>query len=339
MPTYPRVRAWIATAAAAAATLTAAPAAAATFTAAGGVRCHDTSYPVHVLGQAAHISGTLCRPAGASTLALLIPGGTYVRGYYSAPFRGRNYVAAAGRAGYATLAIDRLDTGASTQTPPLLTTQGVQASAIHQVITAIRGHWRHVVLVGHSLGSVDAVAESGRWPGDVDGVILSGFTHQFSPTGIAKVAATLVPAHLQARFASRPLGELTSASEAARNAAFHASDVPAAVTRWDWTHRDIMDVTELAAGALSVYTGRSTSITAPVLNVQGSGDYIFACSALGRPCSSAAAMRTAEAHRYPRTASYTADVVRDSAHDLNLDNGAPTWFQIANRWIATHVDN
>ncbi|MEV5729625.1 hypothetical protein AB0N50_28065 [Streptomyces pharetrae] len=63
------------------------------------------------------IAGTLCTPRGtrAGTVQLLVHGGTYDRDYWSVRARtgSPTYVESATRAGHATLASDRLGTGAS----------------------------------------------------------------------------------------------------------------------------------------------------------------------------------------------------------------------------------
>lgn len=299
-------------------------------------RCREVSYPVHVLGRAAHLAGTLCATPGARVLEVLLPGGTYNRSYWNAP-GAHSYVAAAHRAGFATLALDRLDTGKSTQTNPVLTTATVNAASIHQTITAVRDRYR-IVLVGHSLGSLVAADEAATYH-DVAGVILSGFSHALRPVFMAAVTVRFTAANLQSRFAGRPVGELTSVSAAARAAAFDDPDVPKAITDWDWRHRDTMDVGELSVGALQVYGAMTGKITAAVLNVVGADDRAFGCSILGARCSTTARLRHAEAPRYPNAASYTPLVVGGSGHDLNLANSANSWFHAANTWTRRSVEH
>ena len=78
----------------------------------------------------------------------------YGNGYYS-------YVDAATAAGYATFDIDRIGAGNSSHPPSAASTLTAGAVALHDAVTALRsgavdGHaFRHVIAVGHSIGSVE----------------------------------------------------------------------------------------------------------------------------------------------------------------------------------------
>jgi pimeloyl-ACP methyl ester carboxylesterase len=73
------------------------------------------SVPVDVLVVQAMMAGTLCRPPGASTVMVLVPGSTYNQTYWDFPYQLETYDfrLAMNRAGYATLVIDRLGVGKS----------------------------------------------------------------------------------------------------------------------------------------------------------------------------------------------------------------------------------
>jgi pimeloyl-ACP methyl ester carboxylesterase len=87
------------------------------------------------------IAGSLCAdgsPAGR-TVEVLIPGLTYGASYWNFqldPAR-YSYVRAATAAGYATLAIDRLGSGASGRPPAAEVTATSEAFAVHQIVTAL----------------------------------------------------------------------------------------------------------------------------------------------------------------------------------------------------------
>src|SRR5262245_48420202 len=102
--------------------------------------CQDVTFPVSVAGLQQTMAGTLCVPAGAHTLQVLVPGGFYNRAYWDVTVdpATRSFRQAMNNAGYATLAVDRLGTGASSEPPSAVLTAIVQASAVHQVIQAMR---------------------------------------------------------------------------------------------------------------------------------------------------------------------------------------------------------
>ncbi|MEV0237681.1 alpha/beta fold hydrolase [Nonomuraea sp. NPDC050786] len=129
------------------------------------------------------VAGTLCLPCGhAATVQLLIPGGFYGRAYWRmrGDQRRPSYVETMTAAGYATLAIDRLGTGASSYPPSVRFGQDTHQIVIRQLIRQLRegrlggGRFSKVVLVGHSLGSTIARIVAAAHPAEVDGVILTG---------------------------------------------------------------------------------------------------------------------------------------------------------------------
>jgi len=119
-----------------------------------------------------------------------VPGYPYGRHYWDFPHRPDkySYVRAAVEAGYATLALDRIGTGASSHPPAAVLTLDLHVAALAAVVTALRRGSvadtvsNRIVTVGHSLGSaivaahaVSAALDSSVEP--VDGSILTGFSH------------------------------------------------------------------------------------------------------------------------------------------------------------------
>lgn len=134
-----------------------------------GRECRDVQVPVALAaGQPAkeRIYGKMCTPSGRSpeTIQLLVHGAVYTGDYWEFPDPSGgtdryNYAATANRAGFATLAIDRIGSGRSSH--PLSTTITIESNAftMHQIVQAIRrgditapgGEQFHkVVYVGHS---------------------------------------------------------------------------------------------------------------------------------------------------------------------------------------------
>ena len=136
------------------------------------------------------VSGVLCgvrASAENQTIEVLVPGLTYTSEYWDFPYQPASYSYAlhANHAGYATLAIDKVGTGASSQPPALELTQAAEVYTLHEVIRAVRhgqlGHaFGKVVLVGHSEGTFIGILEAGTYH-DVDGLLETGFLDTSSP--------------------------------------------------------------------------------------------------------------------------------------------------------------
>jgi alpha-beta hydrolase superfamily lysophospholipase len=152
----------------------------------------DVSVELSVRGHRLEITGTLSWTGSlrGRTIQVLVPGYTYGRHYWDFPHRPDkySYVRAAVEAGYATVALDRIGTGASSHPPAAILTLDAHVAALAAVVTALREGRvadtapNRIVTVGHSLGSaiVAAHAVSGTLDtdvGPVDGSILTGFSH------------------------------------------------------------------------------------------------------------------------------------------------------------------
>src|ERR1700745_262399 len=152
----------------------------------------DIKVPLSARGHRLEITGTLSwkNQLNARTIQVLVPGYTYGRRYWDFPHRPDkySYVRAAAEAGYATLALDRIGTGASSHPPPAILTLDVHVAALAAVVTALR-HGSvadtvsmRMVAVCDSRASaivaahaVSAALDSSVEP--VDGSILTGFSH------------------------------------------------------------------------------------------------------------------------------------------------------------------
>ncbi len=129
------------------------------------------------------VVGDLCAagPPAGRVLQLLISGAGYGSLYWDFPFQPEtySYARAALAAGYATFNFDRPGLGRSARPFGLWLDVDRQAVALQQIIAALgaRETFARVVLVGHSFGSVMAIAHGVRYPGAADGIILTGFAH------------------------------------------------------------------------------------------------------------------------------------------------------------------
>lgn len=299
--------------------------------------CTDLDIPVTSGLLAARMHATLCLPASPAAdipLQVLVSGGTYNRTYWSGlGLPAYSYTARATSAGFATLAVDRIGTGASSHPLSTLVSAGVQADALHQVIAHARSgvlsgqkHSR-VALAGHSLGSMAAVIAAARHPSDVDALILTGYSHRIAPGELLTSLASMHPAALD----GRPLdpGYLTT-RPGVRGSLFHASgEVDPAMLAADEATKDVASATELPDGVLAGLS-RDTSrrITAPVLEANGENDS-WACTAVD--CTSAASLRAAE-HGY-FTAPLTTYVQPRSGHSLALARNGGAFTDFASVWL------
>lgn len=185
--------------------------------------CEDLRVPVSLLGLPQTMYGRLCSPPGATTVQVLIPGGTYNSSYWDIAYTPdtRSYRKAMNDAGIATLAVDRLGTGRSSKPLSTLVTATAQASAAHEVIKTVRPRFDKVVVGGHSIGSAMAMIEAGLYH-DVDGVLVTDMTHRMNFITVLPVLANMIPAPLDPVLGSRGLdvGYLTT-SPGTRYDAFH----------------------------------------------------------------------------------------------------------------------
>jgi pimeloyl-ACP methyl ester carboxylesterase len=305
------------------------------------VALDDTSPPTFKL------VGELCSPPfdGHRTLQILIHGATYNRSYWDFPFRPDqySYVRYANDAGFATLALDTLGSGASDHPVGEEVTVHASASTVHQIVSAIRagsvtgadGHrirYDRIALVGHSFGSNIAWTEAGTYQ-DVDGVVLSGISHLLNPPGQAVAMANVYPALLDPRFAGADLpGTYLTTLPGTRGTLFYF--LPGAdpnVIALDEATKDVVPL-GLFIDQFTTY-GLTQNIHVPVLNVDGNHDTL-SCNL---PSCIESGTLDSEGSFYPPDACYTKFIIPDAGHDVNLHRDAPLWFTIAQAWAIEHL--
>ncbi|KAG8745167.1 hypothetical protein FRC10_008620 [Ceratobasidium sp. 414] len=90
-----------------------------------------------------------------------------------------NYIEAATKAGYAVFTHDRLGVGQSDKPDGLSEVQAAtEVEVLHQLIQNLRstGKYSKVVGIGHSFGSIQLTGIANKYPGDLEAVILTGYT-------------------------------------------------------------------------------------------------------------------------------------------------------------------
>ncbi len=337
-------------------------------------RCADVSFTVALAPDAPAdnvVYGRLCTRGGAQfkTIQVLLHGAGYDHNYWDFPLRSEthSYMRHATAAGYVTLALDRVGYGQSTR-PSGSDLYGldlhVGAYAVHQIVQELRsgdlvvpgfGHLGHhgerVMLVGFSLGAFIAAIEGATYA-DVDGVILTGFSHFPGPAGFASFGLA-GPACLDPKFAAlpcdldpatgAPIGYLANfptlpfpvldfpVGTATRMALFFApAHVDQDVFDLDVQLRQTFPAAELAdiAPTLDPLTGATRDLAVPTLIVNGEDDMLL-CDPPG--CSVTRNLAF-EAPFFPAEAELEVRTVARAAHSINLHHGAPDWFAISREW-------
>ena len=316
------------------------------------VQCEDSAMPVQMNGLDLTSHGRLCVPARQRTLGVqvLLHGGTYNSSEWDFPYRPESYsyVRAANDSGYATYNVDSIGSGLSSRPPSPLVTAWGQAEVVHQIVTrlrqgAIAGQgFSKVVVIGHSMGSLTAVLEAGRFH-DVDGVALTGFSHSHTaPIAVtARGGSSLgfLPATLSKFRSSADPGYLTT-RPGVRERLYHSqSDVDSGVLRNDEANKDVVSATEFAqAIALASQTPVSRQIDVPVLLANGSKDGAF-CDAKvpGADCSSAESLMSSEASFFSPAADLETYVLPGAGHTLMLAKNAGEFRSALLEWVSRTI--
>lgn len=299
------------------------------------ITCEDVFVPVPGLTTQS-MYGRLCVPQGATTLQVLVPGGTYTHKYWDIGYapETRSYRLAMNKAGIATIAVDRLGGGRSSKPLSALVNVTVQAEAVHAVIKSLRPRFGKVVVVGHSIGSATATTVAAKYR-DVDGVVITGLTHHVNLPGAVPVFTTLFPAALDPALKGYGLdvGYLTTRG-GTRYSSFHTPGAtePGALA-FDEATKDVVTLTEtLDTVLISTLIPLSRQINVPVMLVMGGGDGNFCGPPLGADCSSNDALRRSEAAFYSPGAKLRTHVVPGYGHALNFSVRAPDYHRAVIAW-------
>ena len=271
-----------------------------------------------------------------ATVQLLVHGASYNHLYWNFPYGNGyySYVDAATAAGYATFDIDRIGAGNSSHPSSADLDLNAGAVALHDTVTALRtgavdGHpFQHVIMVGHSIGSIEAWIEAARYH-DVDAVIVTGALHALNPSLPALAQNDVYPAVDDPKFAGSGLdpGYVTTVPGTRGSLFYNPATANPAVVALDEASKDTGTFGELG-GLLSITSEPpaqqpSDQISVPVLVVVGASDNIFCAGVTAYNCTSAASVRNFEAQYYPPAAHLKVVVIPRTGHDLALSTTAP----------------
>jgi pimeloyl-ACP methyl ester carboxylesterase len=260
-----------------------------------GRECRDVQVPVALAkGQPAdeRIYGKLCTPSGRSpdTIQFLVSGAFYTGLYWEFPDPSGgtdryNYAAAANKAGFATLVIDRIGHGRSSR--PLSTKITLESStfAVHQVVQAIRRgaivapdgrQFDKVVYVGHSYGTGMGWNLATHYGQDLDAAVFTGLAYTTTVTAVPVIYGSLYPAALDPRFAGDGLdpGYLTTLPGTRDEFLYKPARFDPAVVEFDEKTKSTWTATEIATYVLSLIP--PLDVRVPTLLVVGELDS-FVC--------------------------------------------------------------
>jgi len=285
-----------------------------------------------------NLEGELCWKGSKENkpVQVLVHGATYDRSYWNFPGEGNqlSYVKAAVKEKYVTFAYDRLGSGVSAKPLGILVNVDNSAYVNHQVIQALRAgtfgtSFDEVVLVGHSFGSLIAVASASTYPADVDALVLTGFAHQATAQANAGTQASVYPASFDPKFATAGLDEFYFTTVPGTRAGLFFSDfVKAATLALDEEKKDLMTL-GLVLDIPRHFSTESLAITAPVYMIMGSEDYLYCGENVD--CSDNDSYEDYEEGFF--SSSVDTKVVKKAGHSLNLHKSSKDAFKAINKWI------
>ena len=282
------------------------------------------------------LAGWLCRPARTTTtVQLLIPGLTYAHRYWTGIGTRTDYTTAALAGGDAVYLIDRISTGASDR-PPADQATTTEATVTHQAVHALRdgtlGRFTRVVGVGHSFGSVIAMAEAATYH-DVDALVLTGLLHNIRIDEMTRFTTDLYPAAADPKFTDTapPDGYLTTRPGSRPGYFLDPHTAVRGATGWDEQTKTTATTGELTFTPDDELS-YSRAITVPVLFVMGTTDTLF-CGT-GQPCTTPADICQREHFAFPPGTALAAATIPRTGHSINLHRTVPLAFTAINTWLS-----
>ena len=312
-------------------------------------RCQDHTFQVNLSPDDTtvyNVVGTLCSkgsPEG-KTVQLLLSGGTYSRIYWDFTFQPRrySYVRAATKRGYVTLNLERIGVGESDRPDGYLVDVESNAYVAHQVVQALRNGdvggvaFDKVIAVGHSLGSLISVDLAANYPGDVDGLILTGFLHNLNPDFLDIAPNSYYPATFDPRFLDQfPNFDYFTTIPGTRESLFYHP--PTSRSRVIAVDEDTKETVSIGEFAFTLPFAETLQIDVPVMILVGEFDAVFCGGAVD--CSSASEVEAYEADFFVPEACLQTKVVKRTGHGLNLHINARATFARMIHWANQKVGN
>jgi pimeloyl-ACP methyl ester carboxylesterase len=310
-----------------------------------GVMCEQKRIPVRLGADAAGVYdlvGQLCwnGEPGNKTLQVLVSGAGYGAVYWDFPYQSDtySYARAALRAGDAVFNFDRLGMGLSDHPFGVLLNVDNQAYVLHETLNALLAEqdFNAVVVLGHSFGSTIALAHALTYPGQSDGIVLTGFIHNFNPG----FGAAMGQGISFAAFSGPLAGDLVDPSyliskpDSRGDVFYTRENVDADVIATDNATRETITVGELMSMS-RYFKGQSKALTVPVFVLIGEEDFVVCGNELD--CRDHEALLTHELAYYPDTVCPEIVVLDNTNHNANLHLNAPANFALMQDWINRRV--
>ena len=288
------------------------------------------------------VVGELCSTGelDGKVLQVLVSGSGYGSIYWDFPYQPDtySYTRAALRAGYATFNFYRLGMGESDHPPGLLLNVDNQAYVLGQIIATLRSthDYSAVLTVGHSFGSVIAIAHGLTHPDQVAGIVLTGFAHNTNPGFVTAMRTGVDLAAFKGPFAGRLVDPTYLISKpATRGDTFYTrANADPRVIETDELNRQTTAVAE-AISASKYFGPQSRGLQVPVLLLLGEDDFVVCGGELN--CREHAEAIAHEQAFFSPAACLEVVVLDDTGHDSALHLNAPQNFALMLNWAARRV--
>lgn len=301
----------------------------------------------------------LCIPAGPMPKIVQMMSASLIwdHGYWDVtdPSEGTDrysWTAHAVRAGYATLAVDRIGLGKSSRPPATEVNFESNLYVNHQIARALREGriegphgpvgFEQVVGVSHSFSTCFTEHLITRYPDDFEVAILSGWTHdpRFDNFEL-RIMPNLIPAASDAKFSGQSYAEgyNTTRPGSRHTIFFSPADSDPRLLEYD----ERVTKATLTVGELNTMIGSlelPIDMRIPILFAMGGSDPLFCKAPLpkgpyGTDCSSVETMLAIEGPRLgARLPSLDGFLLPGSGHNLNVMPNAREWFAFAMTWLA-----
>jgi pimeloyl-ACP methyl ester carboxylesterase len=286
-------------------------------------------------------------------LHLLIPGATYDHRYWDWPGASTRYsfVEAMAARGRATIAIDRLGTGASSRPDGARVDIGLHVRSLVQLMDVAEsegfgGHrFARFVLVGHSLGSIVAAATAVEGPARIRASVLTGVVAPSGAGGAsAGVAAAFAPSdpgspvttpwiraedHPGLASKGLPPGYLTTRPGSRAEMFYRLARTDPDVVRRDEELQDTMTSGEVRS--LVEVAESSRWPQCPTLVVVGQYDGVMYDALKDADIS-----RRVDRRRSSNPDNVEIVIMPDTGHNLALHNNAPDTNETIAAWLSKH---
>jgi pimeloyl-ACP methyl ester carboxylesterase len=273
-------------------------------------------------------------------LQVLVSGAGYGPVYWDFPYQPEtySYKLSALKSGHATFNYSRAGIGESDHPFGFLVNVDSHAYMLKQIIDFLKE--RHaigpLITVGHSLGSVVAIAHAINYPENLSGVILTGFVHNSNPAFSLAMrdGVDLAP------FSNSFFGDIVDptymvSKDDTREATFYTmTNTDPMVPLVDELNRQTLTVGEIIS-MIEYFGPQSKKITVPVLIVTGEDDFVVCGGALD--CTDHEAIVKYEQAFFSEQACIETIILDDTNHNINLHKNAPQSYRLMNDWVTRRV--